>query len=376
MQKEVRIVGDQRYDLTDLLNQILYRDQELQAIYGILFSETNKVGAGWKLEDGGGLVARIKNSVDSLALNVESDTGSIVADEKFPHGVNYRMIGDPYLSITLPNNTVNYVELRLNQVDQEPKTVPLWDPTANSNVGEEFLQNSNTVTAQVPTLISNNVAFTDKPNTFRLAVVTTSGGAISSIVDSRLKLYNVTSDWDFTNPDAPGLTDRTIENFQNSFQALATAIRQAKGTTNWYDAQTPNIANINAKLAVFYDAVVGSLGQVASGIATHSSIQQAHDDLAAGSIIYVLPGTFTLDITLSKEITIYGKGHSSILDGKLTFAAGSSYSVVRLLKIEDDITIDATVEACFLHECWLASGKILTDNSGPTSGNSITIIQE
>ena len=126
-------------------------------------------------------------------------------------------------------------------------------------------------------------------------------------------------------------------------------------------------------LAAIFPIVVGNTADVTAGVANYDSIQDAHDASPAGGKIHLLRRTFTENITISKEIYIEGQGHGSVLDGTLDLSAGSDFSTIKQMRITDDITIAVGADGNFIRECWLASGKSLTDSG---SGNSTLVIEE
>ena len=123
----------------------------------------------------------------------------------------------------------------------------------------------------------------------------------------------------------------------------------------------------------YADLIVGSTAQVNAGAATHTSITSALAAASAGQKILVLAGTYTENITVSLKVMIEGVGHSSNLNGTMTFDSNSDYSSVKNMRISGNITFNSGADGIFLRDCWQGSSSILT-NSG--SGNSILMIRE
>jgi hypothetical protein len=74
-----------------------------------------------------------------------------------------------------------------------------------------------------------------------------------------------------------------------------------------------------SRFTALYDAVVGSAAQVASNIATHTSINQAIIDSVAGSFIKVLKGSFDAGgVSVTKNVTIDGQGYGTVISGAFT----------------------------------------------------------
>lgn len=222
MQRSQRFVADQRFDLPQYDSMINYISAEFYAYNQRFFSPNNRIVKNWEVENNGGLQVRVNNTESSLLFNSESPLAS---------AVNFRPALADLVTLSLADNATNFVELKIYISTCAPDTVAIWDSSANGGTGEEFTQTVDTATEQTPELVSNTIAFTNDPDKVPLAIVTTSGGVIVSIVDSRKLLFELESDWDF------GLTrtDRTIDSFKSAYDALTTAVREAKGSVNWYD---------------------------------------------------------------------------------------------------------------------------------------------
>lgn len=227
MQRIQRFVADQRYDLPHHESMMEYISQEFYAYNKAFLSPTSRIVANWKIENNGGLSVRVNNTTGSLLF---------ASDKTGKEGLNYRAPAYTLLTLTLADNSVNYVEVQLTSTTCAADTVAIWDTTANGGAGEEFTQTVDTAYEEAPVLVSNTIAFTGDADKLPLAVVTTVGGVITSIVDSRKVLFEVESDWNF------GVTrsDRTIGSLKNAYDALATSIKEMKGTAKWYSTTASN----------------------------------------------------------------------------------------------------------------------------------------
>lgn len=145
---------------------------------------------------------------------------------------------------------------------------------------------------------------------------------------------------------------------------------QVKQKTQADLAYPPLVAN---RVQALYDAIVGSSAQVLNGSATHTSIQAAHDYVASGGNILVLKGTYTENVAISKTVRIEGQGHSSMLNGTLTFNTGSFYGVFSLIRVGGNISMTALSEGNFLERVWLQAGFTLSDVG---TGNYKNVIGE
>jgi hypothetical protein len=161
----------------------------------------------------------------------------------------------------------------------------------------------------------------------------------------------------------------TAHNKITLWEDLSTTVRQItiKRRLGTQDVSSTNTLRLNAA----YEAIVGSTANVASGIATHSSLQSAIDALSSGSRILVLAGTYTENVTLSKnDISIVGKGRTSILNGNLSVSG--SGNDIQGLKVGGNLTLTGSTY-CFV-KCWLSSTSTYT--AGVGSSNSVNTIQE
>lgn len=223
MQRKQRFVADQRYDLPHHESMMDYISQEFYSYNKAFFSPLSRIVSNWKIENNGGLSVRVNNTSSSL-LFISQKTGK--------EGINFREAAYTLLTHTLADNSVNFVELQIASDTCAPDTVAIWDTTANGGAGEEYTQTVDTAYEEEPSLVSNTIAFTGDSDKLPLAIVTTSGGVIVSIVDARKVLFELESDWNF----GVTRTDRTIGSLKNAFDALATSIKEMKGSTKWYDA--------------------------------------------------------------------------------------------------------------------------------------------
>lgn len=139
-------------------------------------------------------------------------------------------------------------------------------------------------------------------------------------------------------------------------------------------AWTTLAANAAAdRLLAMYDAVVGSAGQVSSGVATHSSINTAIGALSAGQSMFILAGTYTENVSLDKQLVIKGEGKGSIISGTWTCTSGSDQSDIQSLKVTDNITFNSGSVGNFMTFVHQATGKTLTDSG---TDNYILIYRE
>lgn len=287
MQRSQRFVADQRFDLPQYDSMIALISAEFAAYNKSLFTAgKNRIVQNWAVVNAGGLAISIDQSLDSTLFDAQ-DVGN--------EGFLIYPTTSPQLVLGLIDNSTNYVEVQIVATTTAPDTVAIWDTTANGGVGEEFTQNVNTVAEQLPTLVSNVVAFTGATDHLPLAIVTTAGGAITSIQDARQFLYHVEQDWSF----GTVRSDKTIGSAKNSYDALATAIKETKDTNNWYDVPWTSNKVLKEYQNMFYYGggtmawdgttlvVPADIGIEIAGRASAYAIQAGNYAIPEGSALYV-----------------------------------------------------------------------------------------
>ena len=228
MEKKQRFVADQRFDLPQYESMLGYIDAEFNNYNRAFISPENRILGGWNIENNGGLQVRTTQARDSFLFNSENTGLETIVT---------RQTSEDPITLDLADNSVNFVELQIVTETCAPDTVAIWDTTANAGEGEEFTQTVDTAVKQGPVLVSNTISFSGDPDKLQLAMVTTSGGVITDIVDSREILFQNEADHDF----GVVRTDRTIDSIKVMYDAVTTAIREFKNTLNWYDVPYSNV---------------------------------------------------------------------------------------------------------------------------------------
>jgi len=223
VQKQIRVVADQRLDKPDVDNLNTYIENEFQIYNREFIAALNYISKGFQCESAGGLLLRTQ-AIDSLVFNSENDGASNL----------YNLLtGDTPLEVLLADNTTNYVELKVSKFTGLERAVGIWDPAADAGEGEEFSQNSDTLTYISGELISNTSAFTSLPDRIPICTVVTASGTFTSgdITEARDLMFALANDWDFGSPRS----DRTIASLKQMLDALMTIIKEMKGSTDWYE---------------------------------------------------------------------------------------------------------------------------------------------
>lgn len=192
---------------------------------------------------------------------------------------------------------------------------------------------------------------------FVLGGDTTAEGSLSTSVaelSSRLENY----------------TNATKPNFGNAGRAIwVTDVPeiQIDSGAAWISLAVGN------RVGALYDFVVGTAGQVAAGIATHSTWASAIAAAVAGQSIKILEGTWVENVTITKQLYIEGNGYGSYLNGSFTFDTSSDRSYLTRIRVNDNITLNSAVTLCKVDDSWLPSGKSFVDNG---TGNLVEGFQE
>lgn len=121
----------------------------------------------------------------------------------------------------------------------------------------------------------------------------------------------------------------------------------------------------NTNFIAMYDIVVGPGGD-------YSTIGAAITAASSGQSILILRGTYSENVTVNKVLNISGNGRGTIINGSLTFASGSSDSLMKDFKVSG-VTINSGVSEIQVVEFWNATGFSITDNG---DGSYIQGMQE
>lgn len=115
-----------------------------------------------------------------------------------------------------------------------------------------------------------------------------------------------------------------------------------------------------------YDYIVGVGGD-------YTTIGAAVAAATTGQSIFIAAGTYVENVTLGKNLSIFGAGYLTVISGSLTFASGSNDSLVQSLKVTGGITINSGVSEIQLVTFWSGTGATVTNNG---TGNYIQGMQE
>lgn len=116
------------------------------------------------------------------------------------------------------------------------------------------------------------------------------------------------------------------------------------------------------------DAVVGSVTQYNMGLATHTSLQDAHDDIALEGGKIILISSISESVTWTKSnITLEGKGRSTQIIGTITLSGNGNN--LKQFRIIGDLNVSGDIN--YFAEMWLSSTSALNNNGNGNYSNYI-----
>ena len=138
-------------------------------------------------------------------------------------------------------------------------------------------------------------------------------------------------------------------------------VQQEDVNVNIQTALEPLYASIGPSSSS-YDAVVGSASDVTAKKATHSSIAAAVSAVSAGGQILILQGEYSESLTITKPISLVGKGVNSLITGSLTFQLEASHSIIEKLRVKGSIVLNGNNNSLAHLFLDLSVSSVLTDN--------------
>lgn len=244
------------------------------------------------------------------------------------------------------------------QVAKEPQAVLVYK---NGLLLRRNTNNSSTnldgAYYEVP-VIGTNVSNTIRLNTpavggEEIQIITAMGFAEKPSLSILQSLESLAGQLDVMIPDLASLTGDPESKYQNAPNNIDL---RTFGTT---------VFNIQQTLGI----IIGP-----SGSGDYPSIQDAINAASSGDKITILPGTYTENLVVDKKIFFEGQGHNTLLDGTISLNAGSSRSMFKFLKFNDDLTGAAGVKELIITDCWIAPSKSITLDD-PLE-NIVTVMQE
>lgn len=215
--QKIRFVGNERVDLKDIDSLQDFVCADFKAIHSQIWSHTTQIINGFELYQDPGLT-NPSPSVSPIYLNI---VGSSVMHTSATDGPEF-YIGpetEAPLSIGLTNGVINYVELELSEVLAAEDSRAIWDPTANNNEGEEFIQVIDTAKFIEATISISTSGFTAGNKIPIAEIAVNSIGVITAIYDRRnlfFRLgrgfpYDSSYQYAFTNGRKESIHDLVLE---------------------------------------------------------------------------------------------------------------------------------------------------------------------
>jgi nitrous oxidase accessory protein NosD len=109
---------------------------------------------------------------------------------------------------------------------------------------------------------------------------------------------------------------------------------------------------------------------------SHQQIQKAIDDAIPGTIINIDSGVYLGNLIIDKPLLIKGSGINTILNGTVTLKDGAQGTIIKFLKFADNVTVDNLVKNINISDCWISSGKTISDNNINTNDNLYLLLEE
>lgn len=136
--------------------------------------------------------------------------------------------------------------------------------------------------------------------------------------------------------------------------AISIEVRRKAGTVD-------TASTTGAQFYALYDVVVGSGAQVLSGVATYSSINAAIQASSAGANILVLNGTYSEAVIIDRQVTLCGKGFSTIISGSLTFSGAAANAEVDRFQLIGNLSFSSGSIGNYVNTCWGNAGGTTSD---------------
>ena len=237
--QKVKFYGQERLVIPDMDNLQDFVEEDFH-LYNIkLFTATTKVCTGFEITDDGGL---------DILMGV---AGAVVFNTSGTYKAFY--VGDATLdplSAEMSDGSSNYVHAQISKGTGSEAARAFWDPTLNNSIGAEFIQDVNTAEYLDVSISVNQTGFSSDPNKIPIGIVTTVGGVITAIEDSRNMFFRLGTGYPYNESYSYTLTttttdrtdwdsaDREFETFKDWMDFVMTQIKEIKGTSTWV-APTP-----------------------------------------------------------------------------------------------------------------------------------------
>jgi hypothetical protein len=131
----------------------------------------------------------------------------------------------------------------------------------------------------------------------------------------------------------------------------------------------------SAKLLSFYDAIVGSTAEVASGVAQYDNLQAAHNAVPTKGTILVLKSATTGPLIISKNVSIFGQGWGSQISAAVQLQNTANFCTIKNVRFMANVTVDVGSIGHHITDVFVASGFSIND-ANPFGANNIVDMEE
>lgn len=277
--------------------------------------------------------------------------------------ISIAKIGTPvgYLKVKLvkegtgnvPSDSVTDV---LSQV--EFNIANLSTGTLTVNFGKVLLRNNTNYYIVIEADDTYYNSFTSGTNEIRVNTLAVSGTGLSFTRNGTAWSPNTSRDVAFT-------YENKILRLLLRVTSTAANAGQIKGIGIFY-----NRKSIEVTPAIYSTFIVGTQQQVDLGLATHSSLSSALNEIinSIGGKIILLNITTTENVTWNKSgISLEGYGRGSVINGTLTINGHNN--IITNVVFNDDVTINGDYNTIL--NCWLDNNSDLMDNGDENSINLV-----
>lgn len=181
--QKIRLLGNQRLDLTDFKNIDNFVCADFDQLFKRLYNTTTQVVRGFRIFQDA--LLSNPNPVTS-PVYMELD-GSVLLHTDLTQGPLF-FVGAPGTQaapLILTSGATNYIEIDLTTSTGSADIRTFWDPTANSGNGEEFAQTIDTVTNLDVAVSINTSGFTGGTKAPIAQIQVSGGGTITAMYDRR-----------------------------------------------------------------------------------------------------------------------------------------------------------------------------------------------
>ncbi len=207
--QKVKWHGNERVDLPDLENVENFVCADFNQLFKRFTNATSLIVKGFRIFQD---VALTNPLPTASPIYVELDGSVLIHSSKTtePHWY-VGASGTAPVSISLTANTTNYIEVDLTTSTGSPDNRAFWDPTANNNAGEEFIQSVDTVENVDPSITVNTTGFVGGNKAPIAAITVDSLGVITAFYDRRQLFFRLATGQPYNGDNQYSFTEGRYE---------------------------------------------------------------------------------------------------------------------------------------------------------------------